>query len=133
MAGLLSHLAIAFFGALIILVFTRKIYFSLLFIVGHLIPDVLKFGLAGLKLNSIDYFLIVRDPLFHKIDLLASNYHLWISAMLLVIGASYFLFCLRKIKKDNMKNIALGTGFFIIGVLIHLIIDIFIIEKNYWF
>lgn len=132
MAGLLTHLGIAFAGFLVGYLAFKKFSYGSSFFIGHLIPDVLKFGITGIKLGTTSFNNIVRDGLFWKIESIASNYNLWIILGILIIASSFFLYHIHKIRKSDMRTINRSYIFFIAGVFIHLIIDILIIEKSYW-
>ncbi len=132
MAGLLTHLGIAFFGFLVGYVMFKKLSYGVSFFIGHLIPDVLKFGITGVKLWTASPGEIVKDSLFLKIEALASNYNLWIILGVFIIALSFFFYHIHKIRKSDMKTIDKSYVFFILGVIIHLIVDIYIIEKSYW-
>ena len=132
MGGLLTHLGIAFAGLLAGYLIFKKASYGWSFFTGHLVPDGLKFGITGLKLWTASPSEIVRDSLFRKIDVLSSNYNLWIILGIFVIALSFFLHHIHKIRKSEMKTINRSYIFFLAGVAIHLIVDIFIIEKSFW-
>ncbi len=132
MAGLLTHLLIAFSGFLVGYLILKTFSYGVGFFAGHLIPDVLKFGIPGIKLWTASPSIITRDSLFWKLETITSNYNLWIILGIFVIALSFFLYHLHKIRKSKMQEINKTYFFFLAGVFIHLIIDILIIEKSYW-
>ncbi|GBE20044.1 MAG TPA: hypothetical protein ENG87_02380 [Candidatus Pacearchaeota archaeon] len=133
MGGLLTHLGIALAGLLVGYLGFKKASYGWSFFAGHIIPDALKFGITGLKLWTISPGRIIGDSLFWKIEALSSNYNLWIILGIFVIALSFFLYHIHKIRKSEMKTINRSYIFFLAGVFIHLIVDIFVIEKSYWF
>ncbi len=78
MAGLLTHLGVAFFGFLIIsFIFYKsknKFIYGLAFSLGHLIPDILDYGIAGIKQGSLNPNIIMTNPLFRPLAILGHTF-----------------------------------------------------------
>jgi len=132
MAGLLTHLIISSVLFIIVLVISRRFLYGFFIFIGQLIPDAIKFGVTGIKLWTASPNLIIRDSLFWKLEALTSSYHTWVNLGLLIILTSLFLYSQNKLKKEHVKEISWSYLLLVIGVVIHLVIDLFIIEKSYW-
>jgi len=132
MAGLLTHLAVSLILFLIVVVLFRKFWYGFAVFIGQIIPDAVKFGITGIKLRTLSPNIIIKDALFWKLESLMTDYYTWVILGIFIVMASFFLYYLKKLKKQQVSDIRWGYLFFIIGVVIHLIIDVYIIEKSYW-
>jgi hypothetical protein len=132
MGGLLTHLVISTVLFALVVVIFRNLWYGLAIFIGQLVPDVVKFGVTGVKLWTTSPSEIIKDGLFWKLEALTSSYHTWVNIGILVLVICLMLYHQNTLKKKQVKEISLGYLMFVIGVAIHLIIDIFIIEKSYW-
>ncbi len=132
MAGLLTHLGISLGLLVVAMIVSRKWMYGFSIFIGQLIPDAVKFGITGIKLRTFSPNLIIKDELFWKLESLMSNYHIWVALGIFIVLSSLFFYYLRKMKKQQLKDINWSYLLFVIGVIIHLVIDIFIIERSYW-
>lgn len=136
MAGLLTHLAFSLTGTLIILLVLFKSRFKLLycvsFIVGNLISDMIDFGITGLKIWSVSPEVIMRDSWFYPLARFSHNFSYWVIIALVIVVIVYLLFKLKKVSKQVLFAVIIALAVFLIGVIIHLNLDFFIIEKSPW-
>jgi len=132
MAGLLTHLGISLALLIIVMIVSRKWMYGFSIAIGQLIPDLLKFGITGIKLWTISPSIIVKDNLFWTLEAFGSNYHTWLNIGILILSLSLFFWYMKKIKKEQVREINWAYLLFVIGIAVHLIIDIFIIETSYW-
>ncbi|MDD5192286.1 MAG: hypothetical protein PHH54_01065 [Candidatus Nanoarchaeia archaeon] len=132
MAGLLTHLGVSLALMIIVMIVSRKWLYGISIFIGQIIPDAIKFGITGIKLRTFSPVMILRDKLFWKLEAFGSDYHTWVIIGLFVIFSSFFLYYIKRLKKEQVKEINWAYLLFVIGVAVHLIIDIFIIEHNYW-
>ena len=132
MAGLLTHLGISLGLLVVAMIVSRKWMYGFAIFIGQLVPDAVKFGITGIKLRTFSPSLIIKDELFWKLESLMSNYHTWVALGIFIVLSSLFFYYLRKMKKQQLEDINWSYLLFVIGVIIHLIIDIFIIETSYW-
>jgi len=140
MAGLLTHLVISFVGFIIIaFLFKTRIWryvYGGAFFIGHLMPDVIKFGITGIYIKDFSYRAILKSPLFFTLDNYfgyhEAGFFFWImlSAFSLILFSALAFF--KFMKKTKAREFIFATILLSVGALIHLVIDIFIIEKNYW-
>ena len=132
MAGLITHVGISIFLFIVVMIWFRKLWYALAISLGQVVPDAVKFGITGIKLKSLSPAVIIRDDLFWKLETLMTSYTFWTILGLIIIFASLGFYYMKMIKKKDVRDINWSYLFFIIGVVIHLAIDIFIIEASSW-
>ena len=132
MAGLLTHLIISSVLLAIVMIISRKWVYGVSIFIGQIIPDAVKFCITGIKLRTFSPNLILKDDLFWTLEGLMSNYHTWVILGIFIVLSSFFFYHLKDLKKESLKEINWGYLLFVIGITIHLVIDVFIIEKSYW-
>jgi len=132
MAGLLTHLGISLLLFLIVIIVFRRFWYGITIFIGQLIPDLVKFGITGIKIGNLSPSVIIKDPLFWELESLMSNYHTWVSLGIVIVISSFLLYYLKKVKKQQLKNVNWGYILFVISVIVHLVVDLVIIEKSYW-
>jgi len=131
MAGLLTHLLISSALFLIVFLFFKKWYYGFGAFLGQLMPDIIKFGFVAIKIRSLSYIKILQDHLFWVLEK-ETGFHLWTILLLFVIGFALVLYSLKIIDKEKRKKIMLTSFFFCISAVLHLIVDVFIIERSLW-
>lgn len=135
MAGLLTHLIVALFGFLLIIFLFRKKWkysFGIAFVLGHLAPDLIDFGITGILNRTLNPAEIIQIPLYDVLWWVGHTPLHWIILSVFVLITFFMIYKLGKISKKIFINLIILLLCFILGVAIHLIIDIIIIEKNYW-
>ena len=130
MPGLLTHLIVALVGAVIIYLISNW-KFGVCFAFGHIIPDVIKFGIPGMKMRTMSFYEIVASDMFNQIRVYSDSFLVWILVCLFVLVILFGLYKLGKMTKKKFYKLSLGTLIILSGVILHLTMDIFIIEKNY--
>src|SRR3989344_7857921 len=136
MAGLLTHVIISIVFFLVIFIFSKKWYYGASAFFGQLMPDIIKFGITGIIIKSFSYNDILKNQLFYTLDHYTgyyfAGYFLWI--MLAVFSLLFFsiLVFFKFIKKQGAKQIIISIIIFSIFAIVHIILDILIIEKNHW-
>jgi len=130
MPGLLTHLSVALFGFLVFFVFRNYLY-GIVFAIGHLIPDVIRFGVTGIIGGKHSFNEIIAHPLFWKLSF--THYVItWIIVLVIIFLVIFGLYKLKKISKKGFRKWFIANIIFFIAVMIHLILDVLIIEKSYW-
>lgn len=136
MPGLLTHLSVVLTGFLITyLIFyknSNKIIYGLSFGLGHLIPDLIDFGIAGIKQRSLNPAEIMTNPLFRPLAILGHTFTNWLIFASIIILIIIFLYTIKKISKQSLVKIIILLFLFIIGTFIHIQLDLLIIETSYW-
>lgn len=136
MAGLTTHIVISISLFLAIFIFSKKWYYGASAFFGQLMPDIIKFGITGIVIESFSYREILKNPLFYTLDHYTgyyfAGYFFW--SMLSIFSLLFFsmLVSFKFIKKKRARQIVISTIIFSISAIIHLILDILIIEKNPW-
>ena len=132
MAGLTTHLVIVFVFGIAIWIFSKKWYYGAAFGLGHLIPDLISFGITGLKQKSLNPGVIMTNPWFSPLAAFSHNAFNWLIILLVLWLVFVFLYSFKKIDRKKFSTYILVLVYFIIGVILHLIVDKLIIEKSYW-
>ena len=130
MPGLLTHFSVALVGFLVFFVFRNYLY-GAVFVLGHLIPDGIRFGVTGVINWTFKFHEIVSLPLFWKLSF--THYVItWIIVFVVIFLVIFGLYKLKKIDKKTFRKLFIADVIFFIAIAIHLILDVLIIEKSYW-
>lgn len=132
MAGLLTHLGIALIGFLLTWFIFGNYKYGLGFVIGHLIPDLISFGIIGAFTFSVNPSMIMLSPWFISLAALSHTLWHWIIFGILFFLILFILYKFKIVSKKKFKMISLLLLIFLVAVGIHLIIDATIIETNYW-
>jgi len=138
MAGLLTHLGFGVLGFLIIwFAFYRetrktKIIYGLLFILANIAPDLIDFGILSIVMGSFSPDEIMTHKAFHALAIFGHTYSNWIFGGLVVFLISSIFYYFDKISKKNLIRVLIAIVLFLIGVAIHLRLDVLIMETSYW-
>jgi hypothetical protein len=136
MGGLLTHLITALIGFLIIINLFKKekwkYFFGIAFSLGHLIPDLIDFGIVGVLNRTLNPAEIIQIPLYDVLRWVGHTPLHWIIFGLFIFGICFLLYKFKRISKNIFIKLIILLACFISGVAIHLIIDELIIEKSYW-
>jgi uncharacterized protein YacL len=132
MAGLSTHLIIVFVVGISVWIFSKKWYYGAAFGIGHLISDLISFGIPGIKMGSLDPSVIMTHPWFQTLALFSHNAFNWAIIAMGVWLIAVLLYSLKKIERKTFAATILTIIFFIVGVIIHLVVDKLIIETSYW-
>jgi len=138
MPGLLTHLGVGVIGFLIIyFAFYKsktktKVIYGLAFAIGHLLPDLVDFGLLGIKMGSLNPSEIMKNPLFDTLAVFGHTLSNWLIIALIFVSIFLFLYEIEKISKKSLIAIIIATVLVLIGIAVHLKLDLLIQEKSYW-
>ncbi|MDD5149110.1 MAG: hypothetical protein PHC28_01335 [Flavobacterium sp.] len=132
MGGLLTHLAIASFGAGIFWLILKRYYYGLAFFVGHLIPDLLDFGITAIIKKSLSPAVIMTSPYFRPLALFGHTFSNWLIIAVILLAIIFLLYKFKKISKSKFSAIIISVILVLSGIIVHLIIDKFVIERSYW-
>jgi hypothetical protein len=132
MAGLLTHVLIALIGGMIFGFIFKNWRYGRAFALGSFIPDLIDFGIAGIKQGSLDPSVIMKNNLFQPLAILGHTFGNWIIFGLLVVGIILWLYNRNKISKKTFKKSFITLVAFLTGIAVHLILDTFIIETSPW-
>lgn len=132
MAGLTTHLIVSLIGFLIGLLIFRDWKYGLAFVIGHLAPDLISFGITGIIQGSLNPAVIMTNSWFHPLAMLGHTFFNWIilGGIIWIIALMFYSF--KKLSKKNFIMIILLLVCLMIGVSFHLLFDIWIQEVSYW-
>ena len=132
MAGLLTHLIVATAGFLIGTFLFKNWKYGFAFLFGHVIPDVIDFGVIGVIMGSANPAEIMAHPWFQPLAIFGHTFGNWIIFGLLVVGIILWSYNKDKISKKTFKKSFITLVAFLAGVFVHLLLDKLIIETSYW-
>ncbi|MFZ3149336.1 MAG: hypothetical protein WA137_09865 [Methanothrix sp.] len=132
MAGALVHLLAGIICLAIIHIIHFKWEYSLAAFVGNFAPDVIKFGVSAVAQSTMDIINIRQDPLYLYLSGVTSNTENWFTLGFFVFGATLLLYHFHHIKKKKMEEYDELYAFLLFGIIVHLIMDVLIIEKGPW-
>lgn len=131
MAGLLTHLSVVLLGILILTYFSKWQYgFSFGF--GHLFPDLLDFGITGLFTWNFKPSIIILQDWFYPLKIFGHNPLNWLIISSIILITLFTFYKLKKISKKTFKLSFYSTIFCLVGILLHLLMDVLINEANHW-
>jgi uncharacterized protein YacL len=132
MAGLTTHLIVSLVGFFIALLILRNWKYGAAFVIGHLAPDLISFGITGIKQGSLNPAVIMTNPWFYPLAMFGHNFFHWIIFAVVIWVIALLLYNFKKLSKNNFAMIVLILVCLIIGVALHLLFDIWIQETSYW-
>ena len=130
MPGAITHIIVAIISAYIVYAFHFKFEYAISTFIGNLIPDAIPIMISAIKHWTFSLTNIVNTSTFYPVYLVTSNFEHWLTLGFFVFGSCIFLYHYHFIKKKTMKEYAELYVFFLIGILIHLILDALISEKS---
>jgi len=132
MGGVITHLIVALLCAILVQLIHFKWEYSLAIFVGNFLPDVIKVGITALKLSTLNLYTITTDQAYLGLRALTSDIGNWLTWGFFIIGLTLLLYHFHYIKKRTMKEYDELYIFLILGVIVHLIIDMLILEHTPW-
>ncbi len=132
MPGLLTHTIVAIINLIIVHLRHYKWEYSLSIFIGNFIPDVIKFGLSAIKQGTWIIFNVERDNFYKSLSNITSNPANWFSLGFFIFSLTLLLYHFHYINRKRMDEYDELYVFFLIGIIVHLILDVLIIEKSPW-
>jgi hypothetical protein len=132
MAGALTHLLAGIICMAIIHIIHFKWEYSLAAFVGNFVPDVITLGVSAVAQSTMDIFNLRQDPLYFYLHGVTSNMENWFALGFFIFGATLLLYHFHHIKKKKMEEYDELYAFLLLGIIVHLILDVLIIEKSQW-
>jgi hypothetical protein len=132
MPGLIVHVLAGLFSAIIVHLIHFRLAYSAAIFIGNLLPDIIKFGGAAIKQATLNVFSIKQDSLYHTLDAIAYSPENWFTLGFFVFAVALFLFHFHYIRKKTMEEYDLLYVCLLIGVFMHLVMDVFIHETGPW-
>jgi hypothetical protein len=132
MPGALVHLFAAVLCLGIIHLIHFKWEYSLAAFVGNFIPDVIKFGFSAILQSTINVFGVAQDSNYVFLNAITSSYSNWFSLGFFLFGVTLLLYHFHIVKKKKMEEYDELYGFLLVGIILHLIMDVLFIEQGVW-
>jgi hypothetical protein len=133
MPGILVHLGTALVCFLIVHFIHFRMEFSLSVFIGNFIPDVVKFGFSGIKQMTFDLLKIKHDDTYNFLNAITSSPANWFALGMFLFGMTIFLYDFHVIKKKTMREYDELYVFLVVGIVLHIIMDFFFIERGIWY
>ena len=131
MPGLLTHLIASIIGFVGIGLLFRNYKYGLVFAIGQLIPDIIRFGITGVVNKTFDFGEIISKPLFWTLSF-THEVFFWIIVFTLIFAVIFGVYKAKKINRKIFRKWIIADCIFLASTIIHLILDALIIEKSYW-
>jgi len=134
MAGALVHIGVGLLLALIVYLLHFRLEFSLAIFIGSLLPDAIAFGLSGLTQKNLNPCTVnTQTGIFRFLSGWTNSFNFWFTIGFFVLAVALFFYHFHVIKKKKMEEYSELYAFLLIGIIIHLIMDVFIIEAGCMF
>ena len=131
MPGALVHIGTGILCALIVHLIHFKLEYGIVIFIGNLLPDVIKFGITGLVQGNLNPCTVDTDSkVFSFLAEISNSFNFWFTIGFFVVATALFLYHYHFIKKKRMEEYSELYGFLLIGIVLHLIMDVFIFEKG---
>jgi len=131
MGGILTHTLLGFLSGGIVYYFWRKPEFFFATLVGNTIIDFFKFFIVAINQGVLSIGDINKDSSYSFWANLTNSWTNWYTLGFFIITLLAFLYH-HIIRKKTMLEYDEIVWAFLIGVSLHLLLDIFYIEKNIW-
>ncbi|MCK4649602.1 hypothetical protein KAT36_00055 [Candidatus Pacearchaeota archaeon] len=131
MPGVLSHVSVAVAGFVVIWLLSNWKY-GFGFFVGTLIPDSIKFGIPAIRLQTASFAKMMTDPLYGPLHVYTHSVWTWVALCVFVVFVGFLLFRVRWVSWERFRIWVFINVSFLVAIVIHLIMDHFIIEKSFW-
>lgn len=132
MAGLLTHVIAGLFCTIVVHIIHFNWKYSSSIFIGNLFPDIIKFGIVAVRDFTLNIYSITKTNLYKILEQQSSMATNWLTLGFFVFAVTAFLFHFHIIRKKTMEDYDLLYVFLIIGVLLHLVMDVMILEASPW-
>lgn len=132
MPGIGEHLIAAFFSLIVVHAMHFKWEYSWAIFAGNFLPDIFKFGPSALVQGVWDVARVVQDPFYSLLNSYTSDPAMYFSVGFFVLGTTMTLFHFHHLSKKRMTEYDELYLFLLVGILTHLVMDVYIIESSIW-
>jgi hypothetical protein len=136
MGGILHHAAAGIICAVIVwFIFKRKDYPLSIFI-GNFLPDIVGAGYASLMIRSINPAVVLKSTAWFSIDkdYVTQSFWIFLEAMFIVGFLFFHVYRRRsKVEKKFDKEFEGNLAMLLLGFIIHMMMDMIIIEHGIWY
>ena len=133
MPGALVHIGIGLIAAFIVYAFHFKLEYSISIFIGNLFPDAISVIIGAIKTRTLSL-----TKIWHSQEFMHSQYSItgslwtWFSLGFFVFAIGALLYHYQIIGKRKMEEYDKIYIFFLIGIMMHLILDLFFVETTAW-
>jgi len=131
MPGALIHIFIGLIASLVIY-YKFNLEFALGIFIGNLLPDFVKVIVTSLKIGSLNIYKIVESASYTSIHNISHSLGVILVIVLFFISLVWFLYHFHKIKRKKFIEYDEFLIFVFVGMLIHLLLDLFIHGFGVW-
>ncbi len=138
MAGLLTHLSAGFIGFLIIwFAFSNtkakvKLVYGFIFAISNILPDLVDFGILSIVMGSLSPREIMTHELFHTFAVIGHTFSNWLILAFVVFVVVFLLHKAERVSRVRAVEVVMSLILGLIGIAIHLGLDVLIKETSYW-
>ncbi|GEM_PF-4895855 len=126
MAGLLIHAVIGIVCGIVVFKFFRNVKYSCAIFFGIFLPDIMSTCYAAILVRSLDYHVILQSFAWKSFHEILNLQIIWMIPFV-ILYLVYFVYRGKKIKQINLTMFLI---LMILGFIVHIITDFFIIEKG---
>lgn len=132
MPGVLGHTIAGILAALIVYFRRPQLEYSLSIFIGNLLPDVLKFGVTALRQATWNVLRVQQDASYTALQQFLYTPSNWFTLGFFIFAILLLLYHYHIIKEKKMEEYDELYIYLLIGILMHLIMDAFLIENSPW-
>ena len=133
MGGVIHHVLAGLLAVIIVHLIHFNWRYSAAIFIGSLLPDI-KFAIVAVKQLTFNIFAIEYDGFYRFWENAThTQYTNWFVLGFVVFAVAAYLYHHHIIKKKTMEEYDLLYVFLLIGIIIHLLIDAFVVESGPWF
>jgi len=129
MAGLVPHVLVGLILAFLVYWKFRHRDFSIAIFTGNLLHDIFGFTYIPFVIGTLDPYKIIESAMFSNRDSVFLLLWLLIQSIFIL----FFIFFRKLLRKKEYKELEYNIAFLLLGIIIHTIMDIFIIEQGIFF
>lgn len=128
MPGALIHLAIGIGLGLLTYKLTSKSFLGIAVFFGSLLPDAVKLLLSFLDTFKSSPYTLIKTSSYSFLGVSTGSIATWITLFFASLGLLYLLYDFHVIKKEALKRYKDVVILVLIGVMVHLILDVLVKE-----
>lgn len=132
MGGVLSHVLLGLISGGILWYVWKKPEFFFAALVGNTIVDGFRLVISGILQKNWNLFSVEHDAVFHLIGNATNSFANWFALGFFITSLLAFLYHHHFIRKKTMFEYDEIVWAFLIGVVLHLILDLVYHEISPW-
>lgn len=131
MGGILHHTFAGLICALIVYGLFKKTNYSLSIFIGNFLPDLVGAGWAALLVGSVDPRIVLTSEPWYSAEknIVMQLFWIFIQGTFIVI----YLFIRKYRRRKEIGEFEDILALLLLGFIIHVLMDIYIIEQGVWY